>query len=130
MIFVPVSCKHVDNFSFHSGLTSSRAVSCKRGLSIDYCVYIITVRVVLPLHTNYGVWHSGCKSVRYAKFTIVLSPFSTRRICSREAKIKSWQCDWSAKKIAAKKLNQFLLFYCSREQIRLVENGLNSGNVA
>ena len=37
---------------------------------------------------------------------------------------KSWQCDWSAKKIATKKLDQFLLFYCSREQIRLVENGL------
>jgi hypothetical protein len=32
--------------------------------------------------------------------------------------------DWSAKKFAAKKLDQFLLFYCSRKQIRLVENGL------
>ena len=35
----------------------------------------------------------------------------------REAKSKSWQCDWSAKKFAAKKLDQFLLFYCSREQL-------------
>jgi hypothetical protein len=35
-------------------------------------------------------------------------------------------CDWSAKKFAAKNLNQFLLFYCSREQIRLVENGLKA----
>jgi hypothetical protein len=37
---------------------------------------------------------------------VALSPFSTRRICLREAKgKKSWQCDWSAKKIAAKKLD-------------------------
>jgi hypothetical protein len=43
----------------------------------------------------------------------------------RKAKNKSWQCDWSAKKFAAKKLDQFLLFYCSREQIRVVDNGLN-----
>jgi hypothetical protein len=54
-----------------------------------------------------------------------LSPCTTAgRICSREAKNKSWQCDWSAKKFDAKTLDQFLLFYCSREQIRLVENGL------
>jgi hypothetical protein len=26
----------------------------------------------------------------------------------------------------AKKVDQFLLFYCSREQIRLVENGLKN----
>jgi hypothetical protein len=30
------------------------------------------------------------------------------------------------KKFAAKKLDQFLLSYCLREQIRLVENGLKS----
>jgi hypothetical protein len=53
----------------------------------------------------------------------------TRRICSREAKNKSWQCDWSAKKFAAKKLDQSvpIHFYCLREQMRLVENGLNEG---
>jgi hypothetical protein len=45
----------------------------------------------------------------------------------REAKNKSWQCDWSAKKFAAKKFDQFLLFHCSREQIRLVENGFKTG---
>ena len=39
-----------------------------------------------------------------------LSPFCTRRICSREAKNKSWKCDWSAKNSAAKKLNRYLLF--------------------
>ena len=44
-------------------------------------------------------------------FFLLLSPFSTWRICSREAKNKSWECDWSAKKIAEKKLDQFLLFY-------------------
>jgi hypothetical protein len=49
------------------------------------------------------------------------------RICSREAKTKFRQCDWSAKKFAEKKLDQFLLFYssysvASREQIRPVEN--------
>jgi hypothetical protein len=32
---------------------------------------------------------------------------------SREAKTKFRQCDWSAKKFAAKKLDQFLLFYLS-----------------
>ena len=35
------------------------------------------------------------------------------RICSREAKTKFRQCDWSAKKFAAKKLDRFLLFYLS-----------------
>ena len=35
------------------------------------------------------------------------------RICSREAKTKFRQCDWSAKKFAAKKLDQLLLFYLS-----------------
>ena len=44
------------------------------------------------------------------------------RICSREAKTKFRQFDWSAKKFAAKKLDQFLLFYCSHEQIRPAEN--------
>jgi hypothetical protein len=46
------------------------------------------------------------------------------RICSREAKTKFRQCDWSGKKFAAKKLDQFftLLLVASREQIRQVEN--------
>ena len=45
------------------------------------------------------------------------------RICSREAKTKFRQCDWSAKKFAAKKLDQpTLLLVASREQIRPVEN--------
>lgn len=43
-----------------------------------------------------------------------LSPFSTSPICSREAKNKSWQRDWWAKKFAAIKLDQFLLFYSVR----------------
>jgi hypothetical protein len=29
--------------------------------------------------------------------------------------------DWSMKKFAAKKLDQFLFFYCSREEIRLFD---------
>jgi hypothetical protein len=38
-------------------------------------------------------------------------PFSTRRICSREAKNKSWQYDWSVKKFASKKLDKFTYFF-------------------
>jgi hypothetical protein len=52
----------------------------------------------------------------------VSSLFSTRRLYSREAKTEI-QRDWSAKNFAAKKLVRFLPFICSREQIRLVENG-------
>jgi hypothetical protein len=44
------------------------------------------------------------------------------RICSRETKTKFWQCDWSSKKFAAKKLDQFLLLVASREQTGPVEN--------
>jgi hypothetical protein len=33
VIFVPVSCEHVDNFQFHSGLTSSQSHVTERGLS-------------------------------------------------------------------------------------------------
>ena len=57
-------------------------------------------------------------------FSMALSPFSTRRIFSRDAKRKTNLGNVIAKKFAAKKLDQFLLFYCSREQIRQVENGL------
>ena len=45
------------------------------------------------------------------------------RICSREGKTKFRQCNWPAKKFAAKKLDQpTLLLVASREQIRPVEN--------
>jgi hypothetical protein len=43
-----------------------------------------------------------------------------------DVKTKYWQCDWLAKKFAAKKLDQFLHFYCLHEQIPLVENRLNT----
>jgi hypothetical protein len=32
VIFVPVPCEHTENLDVHPGLTSSHAVSCKRGL--------------------------------------------------------------------------------------------------
>ena len=50
---------------------------------------------------------------------------SSTGFCSREAKNKFWQCDWSAKRIRREKVGSVpILFYCSRERIRLVENGL------
>jgi hypothetical protein len=56
-----------------------------------------------------------------------LSPFFTRQICSREASEKHILAMWLvSKKIRREKLDQFLLFYCSREQIHLVENGLKA----
>ena len=51
---------------------------------------------------------------------IDLLPFSTRRICSREAKTKFRQCDWSAKKLDSS--YSFTCCFASCEQIRPVEN--------
>jgi hypothetical protein len=51
--------------------------------------------------------NEGISQFSFSCFSSFLSPFSTWRICSREVKNKSWECDWSAKKIAAKKLDQF-----------------------
>ena len=60
----------------------------------------------------------------FPQWSRILSQFTTQQICSREAKTKFQQCHRSVKKIATKKLNQFLLFLpvTSREQICLVEN--------
>jgi hypothetical protein len=54
----------------------------------------------------------------------LLSLFSTRRTCSREQRKK--QLDWLATNTDDITNQSHLLFACSRENTRQVENGLNS----
>jgi hypothetical protein len=69
-----------------------------------------TFRIVLLRFALLYLYESFCyiRFATQARFNWFFSALSTGRIW---AKNKFQQCDWSAKKFAAKKLNQFPLFY-------------------
>ena len=73
--------------------------------------------------------------VRVVKNVACLSPFSTRRICSRDAKRKqefSNVIGWRKSSLLRQPITlpDSCFRFASREQIRLVENGLNSSLAA